>query len=363
MPVWDRGIRLFHWLLLLAVAASAVTGFILGSVWLRWHLIAGGVIAVLLLWRGIWGVLGGPYARFAGFAHPPRAVLGYMRGLRGGSARRHLGHNPLGALMVFALLLVLAAIVVSGTVSLGGMLKQGPLRAWLTYAAGRQALALHQLLAWALLGMIALHLGGVAFETRRERDNLVRAMLTGRKRADPSAVAARPARAAPGRAALLALGLGLGGAGAIGVLAALPGRGVPPVELDPAYALQCGSCHLAFPPSLAPAATWDRILAHMDAHFGEDTGLPPDLITQLRRYLDANAAGHWDTLASWRLRAPAADGSPRITDTPGWRRVHRGIPAIRFTTAPVYRRSACEACHMDAATGRFAPQQIAVPGS
>ncbi len=360
LPVWDRGIRLFHWTLVLAVSAAAVTGFILGKTWLRWHLIAGGTIAALLLWRVVWGTLGGPYARFAGFAYPPRTVLAY---LRGGPRLRYLGHNPLGALMVFALLLVLAAILLSGTITLGGMLKQGPLRAFLSYATGRQTLGIHRKLAWLLLGMIAAHIGGVAFESWRERENLVRAMLTGRKAAAPPAVAIAPARAAPGRAAWLTLGLGCGGAAVIAGLAALPGRGVPPETLDTVFAEQCGSCHLAFPPSLAPAATWNAILDRMNAHFGRDTGLPPPMIAQLRVYLDANAAEHWDTLPSWRLRTPDPGGSLRITATPGWRRIHRGIPASVFAAPPIFNRSACEACHADAATGLFAPQDIAVPGS
>jgi hypothetical protein len=207
--------------------------------------------------------------------------------------------------------------------------------------------------------MIAAHFAGVAFESWRERDNLVRAMITGRKRAAPQPISR--VRAKPVAATLLTVGLGLLGAGGIAALAALPGRGVPPATLDPDYVAQCGSCHLAFPPSLAPATTWNAILDRMNAHFGEDTGLSPDIVAQLRPYLNANAAGHWDTLPSWRLRTPATDGSLRITDTPGWRRIHRDIPATRFTTAPVYRRSACEACHADAATGLFAPQQIAVP--
>jgi cytochrome b len=361
LPVWDRGIRLFHWLLLLGVTAAAVSGFLLGSTFLRWHLIAGSAIAALLLWRVVWGALGGSYARFAGFAYPPRTVVAYLRAMRGGARLRYLGHNPLGALMVFALLLVLTAIVATGTITLGGMLKQGPLRAFLTYAVGRQVLGIHRLLGWLLLGMIAAHLAGVAYESGRERENLVGAMITGRKPAAPRAVAAAPARASRRAASRLTLGLGLGGAAAIAGLAALPGRGVPPATLDPAFAEQCGSCHLAFPPSLAPAATWNAILDRMHAHFGEDTGLPPAMIAQLRAYLDANAAEHWDTLPSWRLRTPDPGGSLRITATPGWRRIHRGIPAAVFAAPPVFSRSACEVCHADAATGLFAPQAIAIP--
>ncbi len=363
LPVWDRGIRVFHWLLLAGVAAGAVTGFILGGTALRWHLIAGSVLTVLLLWRFVWGMLGGGYARFAGFAYPPRAVLAYLRAGLAGHGRRYLGHNPLGALMVFALLLVLTAIVLAGTVGLGGMLKQGPLRAWLTYADGRAALRLHNLLAWLLLGMIAAHLAGVAFESWRERDNLVRAMLTGRKQATPDALTAPPAKARGLLAAVLVVAAGFAGAGAIAALAALPGYGVPPATLDPVFSEQCGSCHLAYPPSLAPAVTWNAILDRPHAHFGADTGLPPAMIAALRGYLDANSAEHWDTLPSWRFRVPGPGGARRITATPGWQRIHRHIPASVFAAPPVYSRGACEACHQDAASGMFAPQRIAMPST
>jgi hypothetical protein len=209
--------------------------------------------------------------------------------------------------------------------------------------------------------MLVGHLGGVAFESWREHENLAAAMVTGEKRADAEAAPPRRVRAWPGPAAAITLLVGFGGAAGIAALAGLPGRGVPPAAVDPEYAEQCGGCHLPYPPSLAPAATWNGILDHMDNHFGEKPGLPPDMIARFRAYLDANDASHWDTLPAHRLRTPAPDGSLRITDAPGCRRIHRDIPAATFTSPPVYRRSHCDACHGDAATGRFAPQKIAVP--
>ncbi len=131
---------------------------------------------------------------------------------------------------------------------------------------------------------------------------------------------------------------------------------------DPMFAEQCGACHLAFPPSLAQAATWNAILADLAHHFGADATLSAEQVAHIRAWLDANAAEHWDTRPSHLLRRPAA-ASLRITDTPGWRRTHQHIPDVVFTTKPVYRRSDCEACHADAATGRFAPQRVAIPKS
>ena len=361
--VWDPAVRIFHWLLVAMLAVSAVTGFLLAMDTLAWHLVAGTTIAALLLFRSVWGVLGGTYARFASFLPAPATVLVHARGLHRPAHERHLGHNPLGALMVVALLGVLALIVLTGTVTLGGVFKQGPLRAFTSYAVGWQAYNLHNFFAIVVLVMVGAHVLGVAYESWRGRESLLRPMITGRKNLQPAAEAVRPARAHPATAATIVLGVGIAGGAGIAALAALPGLGVPPVSLDAMYSDQCGACHIAYPPSLAPASTWNGILADLQHHFGEDATLSAEQVAHIRAYLDANAAGHWDTYPAHLMRTPAPGGSLRLTDTAGWRRMHRGIPAAVFHSKPVYRASACDACHSDAATGRFAPQDIAIPKS
>ena len=360
IPVWDVGVRAFHWLLVLAVAASALTGFIVGRTALTFHLLAGVTVIGAVAWRVVWGGCGPTYARFASFTYRPSALLAHLRDALRGGRHRHLGHNPLGALMVFALLLVLTAIVLTGTVALGGLLKQGPLRAFLSYATGRQWIGVHNALAILLLVMIGLHLAGVAFESWRGRENLTRAMVTGRKPALPPAETAPPVTARVRTGMVLAFAILAMGAAGVAALAALPGRGVPPPIHDAVFDEQCGACHLAFPPSLAPVATWNAILADLKHHFGADASLSDDQVMQIRFWLDSNSAEHWDTLPSHVLRVPAADGSLRITDTPGWRRIHRNIPADVFSPKRL-RPSDCASCHADAASGMFAPQDIDVP--
>src|SRR6185437_11939106 len=145
--VWDGGVRVFHWALVVAVSSAARTGFVLGDTILAWHEAAGAVAIAAVAWRVVWGLLGTTYARFSSFAYSPAVVLAYLQDLWSGRPRRHLGHNPLGAMMVFALLAVVAAIALSGALALGGFLKQGPLRAFLSYDIGRQALRLHRVLS------------------------------------------------------------------------------------------------------------------------------------------------------------------------------------------------------------------------
>ncbi len=222
---------------------------------------------------------------------------------------------------------------------------------------------LHNFFGIVVLCMVGAHVLGVAYESWRGRESLLRAMITGRKKLHPAAEVVRPARAHPAAAAAIVLGVGIAGGAGVAALAALPGRGVPPVSLDAMYSDQCGACHIAYSPSLALASTWNAVLSNLQHHFGDDATLSAEQVAHIRAYLDANSAGHWDTYPAHLMRTPAANGSLRLTDTPGWRRMHRGIPAAVFRSKPVYRSSACDACHSDATTGRFAPQQIAIPSS
>ena len=184
------------------------------------------------------------------------------------------------------------------------MFKQGPLRAFTSYAVGWQAYNLHNFFGVVVLCMVGAHVLGVAYESWRGRENLLRAMLTGQKNLRPPAEVVRPAHAHPLTAAAIVLGVGLAGGAGITALASLPGLGVPPATLDPMYSDQCGACHIAYSPSLAPASTWNAILADLQHHFGDDATLSAAQIAHIRAYLDANSAGHWDTYPAHLMRTP-----------------------------------------------------------
>ncbi len=354
VPVWDLGVRLFHWSLALAVAAALGLGFLGPKRLLDWHVLAGYAAAALVLFRLVWGVVGTTFARFSSFPPSLSAVRAHLAGKQAAA----YGHNPLGALMVYALLAIVLALVVSGIVTLGGALRQGPLSALVAYADGRTAGEVHEWLAWAIAGLVALHIGGVLFESRRERENLARSMLTGRKRPRRDAtpdISARPA------AALAALALaGIAIAGAWTWASRLPNRFIPAAPL-PEWAAECGDCHTAHHPSLLPAARWSAIMAGLDDHFGEDASLDAPTAGRIGAWLVANAAERHDTMASNAFRLADAAEPLRITATARWRRIHRDIPAETFRRSGIGAAANCAACHGDAATGLFAPQQISIP--
>ena len=186
-------------------------------------------------------------------------------------------------------------------------------------------------------------------------------MITGKKAASAADHAARPAKARPLLAGLCVLLLLGGAVRQIVALSSRPGLGVPTGQLDPTYAEECGSCHMAYPPSLAPSPIWIAIMDGLPDHFGEDASLEPGLISRIRAYLTTNAAERWDTRAANELQRSNPQDPLHLTATPFWIRMHRGISDSVFKSRAVGAKGACEKCHSDASTGRFDPQDIHIP--
>jgi cytochrome b len=359
--VWDLGVRLFHWLLVAAVGIALVTGLSGPRNALNIHIAAGAAIGGFVAFRILWGLIGSTYARFSSFPVQRAAINADLAGLVAGRRPRYRGHNPLGSLMALALLAILILSVMTGVVTLGGVDKQGPLAFVTSYNVGKATQRLHQALAYGLLALIGGHLLGVAYESVHGQPDLIRAMLTGKKAASAADHPARPAKAKPLLAGLCVLLLLTGAVHQIVALSARPALGVPAGPLDPTYEQECGSCHMAYPPSLAPSARWIAILANLSDHFGEDASLKPDVAAQIRAYLTMNAAEKWDTRAAHELQGSNPLDPLRLTATPFWIRMHQGIPQSVFKSRAVGAKGACEKCHSDASTGRFDPQDIHIP--
>ena len=165
--VWDRPVRWLHWLLAAAVTAAWLTtwGFT------QCHRAVGYGAAAVVLARLAWGFVGSAHSRFTTFLRGPAATARYARTLLSRREPRYLGHNPLGAWMVVALLGCVLAL------GLTGGLYTNTDRFW----GDPWMEQLHTALAWLLLALTALHVAGVALTSLRHRENLVRAMLDGSK--------------------------------------------------------------------------------------------------------------------------------------------------------------------------------------
>jgi cytochrome b len=176
--VWDAPVRVFHWLMVASFAGAWLTAE--SEHWRLLHVTLGYTIAGLVAFRILWGLVGTRHARFTSFVRGPAVVAGYLRGIVRGKPEHYTGHNPAGALAIIALLGLAVAITASGWATfneLGG--------GWLEKT--------HEAAATAMLALVGAHIGGAIFSSWLHRENLIGAMINGRKPGRPED-AARSAR-------------------------------------------------------------------------------------------------------------------------------------------------------------------------
>ena len=169
--VWDAPVRVFHWLMVLCFAGAYFTAE--SEVWRLVHVTLGYTMAGLVAFRLLWGLTGTRYARFTSFVRGPRAVLAYVRSMLRGQPEHHTGHNPAGAVVIVAMLLLTAGIAASG---------------WVVYndLAGEWVAEVHEVLSHGMLLVVGIHVAGVVVASALHGENLARSMVTGRKRGAPA---------------------------------------------------------------------------------------------------------------------------------------------------------------------------------
>ena len=161
VKVWDLPLRLFHWALVIAIAIAFLSAEE-DSALNEWHVLSGWIAGVLIVFRVVWGFVGGEHSRFSDFVHPSR-IPDHVSDLLRGRAEATLGHNPLGAMSVLLLLVLIAATV------------------WTGAFGGESVEDLHEIIGWTLLAIVALHVAAVIVMSVLQRENLARAMVTGDK--------------------------------------------------------------------------------------------------------------------------------------------------------------------------------------
>ncbi len=171
--LWDLPTRLFHWLLVLAVAGAVISGQLGGNL-IVWHGRLGLLIAGLLVFRLVWGFIGSTYARFGQFFPTPAKIRAYLSGQWHG-----LGHNPLGALSVFALLGLLTVQVSTGLLANDDIAFVGPLYDLIDKELSNQLTSLHHKIGDLLIILVGLHVAAIMFYAHVKKQNLVKPMVTG----------------------------------------------------------------------------------------------------------------------------------------------------------------------------------------
>ena len=359
--VWDLPIRLFHWMLVLTITAAWMTT---STLYYETHLSAGYLLLLLLLFRTVWGFMGGTYARFRHFAHPWPAVRQHLLELMQGRSSHTVGHNPAGGWMIFLLLGTLLLISISGLLTLGGEEQTGPLNGWVSIASGALMHQLHETLAWFLISLIPIHLAGVAIERWLSKRKLVQAMITG----SYTHLRTRSTEHGVGWVSGILLTTP---AFALWFSSAEPN----PVALysnsawesDPRYSHwqeEGSGCHTPHHPSLLPSRSWKRVMAQQENHFEEDLALDEEPLQQITQFLIRYSAEQAYSEAAWKIdhSIEAGHAPLRITDTRYWRNRHHEIDEQIWLLPSVGGKIHCDGCHQDAAAGSFQDQAISLPG-
>ena len=179
--VWDLPIRLFHWLLVIGIVLSFVTVKIGGNA-LEFHARVGYCVLTLIVFRICWGFIGSYHARFIHFVPSPKGLLSYLAG----KAKVRLGHNPLGALSVLALLFSIGLQAVTGLFANDDIAFEGPLAKQVSNGTVQLLTSIHHQNEKVLIILIVIHLGAILYYQKFKGENLIKPMLLGDKEIDPS---------------------------------------------------------------------------------------------------------------------------------------------------------------------------------
>ena len=170
--VWDPIVRIFHW----SLVASFAVAWLSAEEWGALHHWAGYAAGSLIAFRIVYGLIGSRYARFTQFVRSPKTVIGFLNAMRRGDEPRYVGHNPAGGAMIVALILTVGAVATTGwmqtTDAFWGI-------EWVQET--------HELLANLMMTLVIAHIAGVLLASYRHKENLIGAMIKGRKRAPGAA--------------------------------------------------------------------------------------------------------------------------------------------------------------------------------
>lgn len=199
VPVWDLPVRIFHWILVLLVICQVTTAQIGGNA-MEYHALGGYAILALVLFRIVWGFVGGRHARFADFLRGPTAVWRYLSG----RSSQTIGHNPAGGWSVMLLLVSLLTQAVTGLFANDDIMMEGPLAKHVSGDASALATLIHDVNSIVLLSLIAMHLLAVLFYLFWKKQNLIGPMFTGRKHIDRDLASSRAEESSVGGNLLVA---------------------------------------------------------------------------------------------------------------------------------------------------------------
>ena len=368
--VWDLPTRFFHW----SFAAAFLSAFAasMREWFLDYHILAGAVALALAAFRVLWGFSGNRYARFSGFIRGWPEIKGFLIGLMRLDPARYPGHNPAVGWAVIVMLSLTAVLVTTGIIVYSGEEMRGPLAGVFSFEAAGLAGAIHSMAAYSFLALAAVHVAAALLHDIIWKEGLILSMLTGKKTIESRLDAPVSERPLLKKTAFALLAAAAAGA----VLTIAPGQqasghapalvegegGLRALERNLVYEEECGSCHNAFSPTLLPARSWEKVMAGLGEHFGDDASLPEETSSEIFKWLAASSAERALSEPSKKIIRSIGEAAPlRITETAYWKEKHSGLGIEVYSRKSVSSRTNCSACHPGAPSGSFEDRDISVP--
>ena len=362
--VWTLATRIFHALLLVFVISAFIT-----SEWdkfLSIHVAFGSAIAILVIYRVVWGVIGPKYSKFSDLDLSINSLKEYMVSIFN-SKKEYIGHNPAASYTMLGIITVLLLLSISGFLTYGIQENRG-IFAFLhsSYFKDMELFKeIHELLGVTLWVLIAAHVGGVLLDRLlHSKDETLRSIFSGYKN-----MQGESAKLSFFQKIISTFAIGLSILVLIyalsvkdNILTTGYNKAIDYKKEHSLFVSECASCHTLYPPTLLPKKSWNRLMADLENHFGDDASLEYSDTQNILRYLLDNSAEYSTSEASVNiLKSMQNKDTIAITKTPFWKNRHQSIDSKYFKSSNVKSRANCKACHIDIENGLVEDNSIKIP--
>lgn len=359
--IWTLPTRLFHWLLVLYILIMFISSD--EESLLNIHAAFGYGVGILIFFRIVWGFIGPNYSRFSNWPLNIKEAIEFTKNIL--HPKLYIGHNPAASFVMLGIILVVFLTALSGVLTYGIQEGRGIL-AFLNSSYFKEMELfeeIHEFFSNLLLLLIAAHLGGVAVDRVLHKENgTLQSIFSGYKNVEAKDEQLNLFQK-------IVASLFLAAAIAVPIVALsfktpLTKSAFLPIDyqkVHPAFVEECGSCHTLYPPHLLPNKSWQKLMANLEDHFGDDASLEEPTRSDIEKFLVENSAKNSTKEASFYILKSLKESPIAITKTPYWKKRHKNIDKEIFKSSKVKSKANCKACHTDIEKGIIEDENIELP--
>ncbi|MCF6310223.1 MAG: cytochrome b/b6 domain-containing protein [Sulfurimonas sp.] len=361
--VWSFFTRLFHTLLIIAVSVVFVIAEFENL--LSYHAIVGYTIALLFVFRIIWGFMDVKYSRFEDFNFNLKDLREYMLNVFG-DKKEYTGHNPASSWAIIAMIILGLLSVASGIIVYGTQEGMGIL-SFLNISLFKEMDLfedIHELFSNAFMAVIFAHIAGVVTDKVVHKSKVVESMIDGYKNGDEDGLELTLLQKLfgtlwIGSSIFLLIYLLISPSN---LLIADANKAIDYKVEHKLFYDECISCHTLYSPHLLPKKSWVKMMDNLENHFGDDASLEQEDVDSIKKYLVNNSAEDSTKESAFKIfKSMEANDTIAITETPYWKKRHKDIEKSVFKRKKIGNISNCKACHKNIEQGLLNDKDIKIP--